>query len=338
LYYLTLSYWESNMLRIGLIGAGVIGRDHMLSFLHLERAKLVGVADPLVDRARELAAMAGAEAHEDWHELVGQVELAWVCTPPKLHEEQTLELASAGIHVFCEKPIARDVASADRMIAACRAGGVHLMVGHVIRYYPETRKILELRDAGELGDTVFVFAHRLTLRSPPYRGRRDVSTWGGFSVESGIHEADTVRVFGGEVASVQARVAYTDPEFPDYDTDYRALLALKSGASGEVQESVIAPLRDWSWGICGTKAAAASPRRGVVQVVRPGHEAETVEVAPVTDREAKVNCSMLAENQAFVDAVRADRTVPIPGEEGRRNLAVILAGLRAAREGRPVEP
>src|SRR5262249_56237379 len=100
---------------------------------------------------------------------------------------------------------------------------------------------------------------------------------------------------------------------------------------------VVAAGREGSWGICGSKAAAASPRRGVVQVVRPGHEAETVEVAPVTDREANVNCSMLAENQAFVDAVRADRTVPVPGEEGRQNLAVILAGLRAAREGRPVE-
>lgn len=326
------------MLRIGLIGAGVIGRDHLLSFLHLGGAKVVGVADPLVDRARELAAMAGAEAYDDWRALIGKVDLAWVCTPPSLHEAQTVELARAHVHVFCEKPMALDVAACDRMIDACRGNGVHLMIGHVIRYYPETRKILELRDAGELGHPVFVYAHRLTQNSSLQRGRREVATWGGFSVESGIHEADTVRIFGGEVVSVQARAAYTDPEYPEYDTDYRALLTLASGATGQVQESVIAPVRDWSWGIAGTKAGAASPRRGVVQVARPGEEPETIEVAPVTDKEANVNRAMQAENQAFVDAVRADRRPPIPGEEGRQNLAVVLAGLRAAKEGRAVAP
>jgi predicted dehydrogenase len=325
------------MLRIGLIGAGVIGRDHLHTFRHLDGAKLVGVADPLVDRARELAELGSGEAYEDWHALIGQVDLAWICTPPKLHEEQTLELARAGIHVFCEKPITLDVASADRMIDGCRGAGVHLMVGHVIRYYPETIEIKRLLDGGELGDPLFVFAHRLTQSSDLQRGRRDVSTWGGFSVESGIHEADTVRVFGGEVASVYARVAYADPDFPAYDTDYRALLRMRSGGGGQLQESVTAPARDWSWGVVGARASATSPRRGEVRIWRRGEEERTVAVEQVQDKERNVNRSMLAENQAFVDAVRADKTPAIPGEEGRANLALVLAGLRSAREERVVE-
>ena len=325
------------MLRIGLIGAGIIARDHFNTFKHLDGASVVAVADPLTERAQELAAEVGAQAHADWRAMIGGIDLAWICTPPFLHEEQATELAANKVHVFCEKPIALEVAAATRMIDACKKNGVHLMVGHVIRYYPETIAIKRLLDGGDLGDPVMVFAHRLMSSSNAQRSRRVVEQWGGFSVESGIHEADTVRVFGGEVASVYARAGFHDSEFPSYDTDYRALLKMRSGAAGEIQESVIAPFRDWSWGVVGTKATAASRQRGEVSIGRLGAEPETTQVAPVTDREANVNRSMLAENQAFVDAVRADRTPPIPGEEGRRNLEVILAGLQASREGRVVE-
>ena len=321
------------MLRIGLIGAGVIARDHALTFPKLDGARVVAVADPLVERARELAGPLGAEAHADFRAMIGAIDLAWVCTPPVLHREQTVELASAGVHVFCEKPIALDVATADEMIDACRRRGVHLMIGHVIRYYPETVAIKRMLEAGELGDPTFAFAHRLLGGSALLRGRRDVSIWGGFSVESGIHEADTVRTLGGEVARVYARAAFGDAEFPQYDTDYRALLTLRNGATGQILESVASPIREWSWGVIGSRGAAVSTRRGEVRVSQPGDQERTLQVDPVTDPATNVNGPMLAENQAFVDAVLADRQPPIPGEEGRRNLAVVLAGLRAARDG-----
>jgi predicted dehydrogenase len=333
------------MLRIGLVGAGVIADLHLTTFSHLRGAKVVGVADPLIDRAKALAGRVGVPAYEDYNALLDppdgggrQVDAVWICTPPFLHAQQAVAFAEAGVHVFCEKPITVDLDEADRMIASCRSAGVRLMVGQVIRYYPETLRIKEMLESGELGDQVFAFGRRLTgstLRELSHWAR-DPKLSGGFAVESGCHEIDTVRFLGGEVASISARVRYDDPAYPGFDTDYRALMKLRSGAGAEIAESRYSGMAQWVWGVTGTKATAISRRRGQVSLVRMGEEEQVNPVDPVT-RADGVNASMLAENQAFVDAVLNDREVPIPGEEGRRNVEVILAGHRAAREDRVVE-
>ena len=307
------------MLRIGLIGAGAIGRAHLATFRHIEGARVAGVADPAIERARELAAMAGTEAHTDYRTLLGHVDAAWICTPPRLHLDQTLACAAAGAHVFCEKPIALDLGEADRMIAATRRAGVHLMIGQVIRYYPETVVLKQLVDAGELGEPVVAFGRRL-LAAPPAQWtdwRRDVALSGGFAVDSAIHEVDTVRFLAGEVASVVARVARGDPGRPAIDTDLRTLLALTNGATATVEASCMAPMREWAWGVVGTRATALSPERGLVRVARLGEpEARLIHVEPVADPQRLVDRAMLAENQAFIDAIRADRRAADPWRGG----------------------
>jgi predicted dehydrogenase len=331
------------MLRIGLVGAGAIADLHLTTFPHLRGARVVGVADPLLDRAQALAATVGVPAHQDYHALLDppgggrQVDAVWICTPPFLHAEQTVEFARAGVHVFCEKPITVDLAEADRMIAACHQAGVRLMVGHVIRYYPETLRIKQLLESGDLGDPVFAFGRRLT--DATLRGlsgwARDPKLSGGFAVESGCHEVDTVRFLGGEVASISARVRYDDPTHPGFDTDYRALMQLRGGVGAEIAESRYSGMAQWVWGVTCTRATAISRRRGQVSLARMGQEEQVSPVDPVT-RPDGVNASMLAENQAFVDAIARGDPVPIPGEEGRRNVEVILAGHRASREDRVV--
>lgn len=325
------------MIRVGLIGAGGIGREHLKAILPIEGIKVVAVADPVTTAAEALANQTGATAYADYHDLVGKVDAVWVCTPTFLHAEQTITFAEAGVHVFCEKPIALDLPSADRMIAAAARAGVHLMVGHVIRYYPETIAIKQFLDEGTLGDPVYVFGRRLMLTAPIHRvaWRQDYRTSGGNALESGIHEVDTVRVLGGEIQNVAARIVYGDPEHADVDTDFRALFKLENGATGAVEISIHTPLREWSWGIVGTKATAVSPKRGEVRLVRvEDKEEQVIAVEKVQDVERQVNRCMLAENQAFIDAIRTDTRVPIPGEEGRRNLEVVLAAHQSSQEGR----
>jgi predicted dehydrogenase len=327
------------MLRIGLVGAGAIGRAHLATFRHIKGVRVVGVADPAIERARELAALVGAEAHADYRALLGTADAIWLGTPPRLHLEQALACADAGAHVFCEKPIALDLDEADRLIEGVRRAGRRLMVGHVVRYYPETVLLKQIIDAGELGDPVFAFGRRLMM-APPAQWtdwRRDVALSGGFAVDSSIHEVDTVRWLAGEVASVYARVAYGAPESPGIDTDLRALLALAGGGSATVEANCLSPIREWSWGVVGTRATAFSPRRGQVRVARLDEsEGRPIEVEPVADAQRQCDRAMLAENQAFIDAIRADRTPPIPGEEARRNLEIILAAFQSAREERVI--
>ena len=323
------------MLRIGIVGAGVIARDHAVALGAAQNARIVAVADVAVERARELAGLAGAEPFEDHRQLIGKVDAVWICTPPFQHADQAVEFADAKIHVFCEKPIAVELAEADRMIAACHKNGVKLMVGHVIRYYPETLEIKRRVERGDVGDPVFAFGRRLTgatLRGlSPWARDRKLS--GGFAIESGVHEIDTVRFLGGEVETIFARVRYDDPEHPDFDTDFRALMSLRGGAGAEVAESRYSGMAQWVWGVTGSKATAISRRRGTVSHVVMGEEER---VDPVT-RADGVNASMLAENQALLDAIANDTAVPIPGEEGRRNVEVALAGHRSARANRLIE-
>jgi predicted dehydrogenase len=267
-----------------------------------------------------------------------RLEAVFVCAEHTAQADCAEVVARAGVHFYVAKPMATTLADADRIIAACQHNGVRLMVGQVIRYFPETLEIKRRLEAGEAGEPVFALGRRLTGST-----LRDLSPWardarlsGGFAVESGCHEVDTVRFLAGEVASVSARVRYDDPAFPGFDTDYRALMKLRSGAGAEIAESRYSGMRQWVWGVTGTKATGISRRRGEVSLVRMGEEEQVSPVDPVT-RADGVNASMLAENQAFVDAVRHDRDVPIPGEEGRRNVEVILAGHRASREDRVVE-
>ncbi|HVC35138.1 MAG TPA: Gfo/Idh/MocA family oxidoreductase [Chloroflexota bacterium] len=328
------------MLRIGLVGAGGIGREHLACLLHLEDARVVGVADPVAELAKSAAATAEATAYADYHELIGKVDAVWICTPTFVHAEQATAFAEAGVHVFCEKPVALDLASADRAIAAAKRAGVHLMVGHVIRYYPETVFLKRLVGAGDLGEPVFAFGRRLMASAVgEHTGwRRDFSLSGGLAMDSAIHEVDTVRWLAGEVTSVYARVTHGAPEHPAVDTDVRSLLTLRSGATAAVDFSLHQPIREWSWGVVGTRATAFSPRRGEVRIARLGEREErTVGVDSVGDPVRRLNRSMLAESQAFVEAIRADRTPPVSGEEGRRNVEVILAMHQSSREGRPVQ-
>jgi predicted dehydrogenase len=318
------------MLRIGLVGAGAIARPHLAALLQIAEVKVVGIADSIWTNATDLAAQANAIPYADHRDLLGKVDAVWICTPTFLHAEQTVDFARAGVHVFCEKPIALEVGEADRMIAAAREAKVQLMIGQVIRYYPETIAIKSLLEKGDLGEPVYVYGRRLFKRTVALstEWRRDVSRSGGMTLESGIHEVDTVRWLGGEIVEIGGNVVYAEPEYPNYDTDFRGAFRLASGATGAVEVSIHHAIPDWSWGIVGTEAMAFSPRRGEVQVARMNGRGDTevriIAVDPVFDGERQINRSMFAENQAFVDAIQTGRPVPVPGEEGRRNLEVIL--------------
>jgi predicted dehydrogenase len=118
---------------------------------------LSAVSRARAELAAEFAREFGAEKHyADWRELVADPDLdaVYVATPVAPHAEQTIAAAEAGKHVLCEKPMALDVASCDRMIEACRANGVRLGVAYYRRFYPAVLRIKELIAAGAIGKPV----------------------------------------------------------------------------------------------------------------------------------------------------------------------------------------
>jgi predicted dehydrogenase len=147
--------------RVAVIGAGAFGANHCRVVHESERADLTAVVDLDAARANEAAARYGALALTDARELAGKVDAAIVAAPTTAHEEIGALLMEAGIDALVEKPIASDLAGADRLIEISQRCGRILQVGHLERFNPA---VMELERRSTL--PLFFEIHRLNLFSP----------------------------------------------------------------------------------------------------------------------------------------------------------------------------
>jgi predicted dehydrogenase len=225
-------------LRVGVIGTGTIAFSAHLPAIRKLRdtLELVAVADVRVENAERAAREFGAEAHYgDYHDLLarGDLDFVDICTPEFLHAEQTEAAAAAGLHVVCEKPMASSVTEADRMIRACEAAGVHLLVAHSRRFTGRYREVRAAIDRGEIGDVRYVRENERRPRAmysglglgtgywTPQEGRPWLTMARysrGAALTNAVHETDLARWFTGqEPASIyaEARITETGAEVPD---------------------------------------------------------------------------------------------------------------------------
>lgn len=143
-------------LRVAVVGVGHLGRHHARILSTLEGAQLVAVVDTNAERAAAAAASTGAPARADFREIVGDVDAVTVAVPTELHREVALPFLERGVAVLVEKPMARSLAEADDLIAAARASGATLAVGHTERYNPAVAAVLPLVTSPR-----FIEVHRL---------------------------------------------------------------------------------------------------------------------------------------------------------------------------------
>jgi predicted dehydrogenase len=145
------------------IGAGQRGSGYARWALeHPDRARVVGVAEPLVFRRQLIAAdhgIAPENAVPDWAELAARPRFAdavLICTQDRMHAEPAQAFAALGYHILLEKPMAPDEESCRRIVGAAEQAGVMLAVGHVMRYSPYTVAVKQVVDSGRLGDILSV--------------------------------------------------------------------------------------------------------------------------------------------------------------------------------------
>jgi predicted dehydrogenase len=148
-------------LRLAVIGVGEFGRNHVRVIRQSARAELAAVVDTNAQRAEEVAAANGCMALTDARALAGKVDAAIVAVPTSAHTETASILMEAGIDVLVEKPVAPDLASADRLIRAAESSGRILQVGHLERFNPA---VMALEKLAHL--PLFFEIHRLSVFSP----------------------------------------------------------------------------------------------------------------------------------------------------------------------------
>ncbi|HUI04075.1 MAG TPA: Gfo/Idh/MocA family oxidoreductase [Acidimicrobiales bacterium] len=203
------------MVRIGFVGAGVIAWAHALGIQAMIRAGVVDAAvvavhDLDAGRAAGFASANGASVAASVDEVVAGCDALWVCTPTASHRPVVEAAAAAGVAVFCEKPLATDLAGAEALAAVARA--VPAQVGLVLRFAPVFRALRDVVASGAIGPPMAAI-----FRDDQYFPVQGLyaSTWrgdvavagGGCLIEHSIHDLDILRFCLGEVTELSARTA-----------------------------------------------------------------------------------------------------------------------------------
>lgn len=321
------------------IGAGSIAHDHLRALAFSTRAEIVGIADVSLPLAGKATQEFGGVAFADYRDMLEKLKpaAAFVCTPPKYHPQHVEDCAHAGADVLCEKPLALTVPECDFMISGVAKAGRRLMAGQVLRYYAGPKTLIEIARSGRIGEVMTCWSTRVGYYDPSHgpAWRFDPEIGGGTAVEWEVHEIDLLRMLGGEARSVSARVLYTRPESPGFDDHVHAVMTMGTGATGRIDASNSSWYSECTRGVVGTRGAAWC-EWGDVSLRTEGNKDVQIVSATLPEVPEHVNVGMFQQDEAFLDAIQNDLPVPIPGEEGRADVAVARAILLAGKTGETV--
>jgi predicted dehydrogenase len=193
---------------VALLGGGFMARIHAASYAALRERAQVRVVCAL-DGGDPLAEQLGAEIVREWERAVAlpEIDAVDICLPTPLHRPVAMRALAAGKHVLLEKPIALTLEDADAIGAAAEAAGRVLMVGHVLRYFPEIVEMRRLLDTGEFGRPLSATALRLSAPPDWNEWMTDPARSGGVLVDMMVHDFDILNALLGPARSVQAEAA-----------------------------------------------------------------------------------------------------------------------------------
>lgn len=219
------------------LGVAGLGRGFMLmipTFRADPRVTLVAAAAPRAESRESFAAEFGGAVHVSVEALCRdpQVEAVYVATPHHLHADHACAALAAGKHVLVDKPLAVSMADADRMVAAARAAGRHLIVGPSHSFDPPVELAARMVEYGEFGRLRMIQAFNYT--DFLYRPRRPeelrTEAGGGILFSQAIHQIDMVRRLAGGIGrQLTAMTGAWDPDRPT-EGAFSALLSFASGA------------------------------------------------------------------------------------------------------------
>jgi predicted dehydrogenase len=246
---------ERETIRIGVIGAGFGANVHVPALQRVPGVQVAAICGTDRDRLHDVAAdLDIPSTYGDYREMLasGRVDAVTIATPPHLHHPMALAAIEAGLHVLCEKPMARNVAEARDMLRMAREAGVCHAIGHQMRHDPARAQMKKHIDDDFLGrlHSVSVMVYRSSLADPTRRTNDwliDASRAGGILAAVGSHYIDTLRWWFGDIywaagavsTAVEERLVTGRDEMRRVDADDNTAFVLRfaSGALGTVHIS-----------------------------------------------------------------------------------------------------
>ena len=213
------------MLKVGVLGAGHLGKIHLRLLNQSEKYELVGFFDPFEENANKVAAEFGYKKFDSIESLIAAVDVVDIVTPTIQHFECAKMVIEAGKHIFIEKPIATTVSEAEEIVALANKYNVKGQVGHVERFNPAFTAVKDMIDK-----PMFIETHRLAEFNP--RGT-DVPV----VLDLMIHDIDAIlSVVKSKVKTVNASSVAVISDSPDITN---ARLEFENGCVANITASRI---------------------------------------------------------------------------------------------------
>ncbi|MCB1413395.1 MAG: Gfo/Idh/MocA family oxidoreductase [Xanthobacteraceae bacterium] len=296
-------------LRVGVIGAGVMGTNHGRVLAGLPNVELIGIVDPLPEHRTRAVDLIGCATFDDLGGLLAEgVDAVTIAAPTHLHHEVALACIARGIHVLVEKPIASTVAEGREIVSAARAAGVTLMIGHVERFNPAVAAVKKAIS----GEDILSIAITRVGPFPPRMSNV------GVVIDLAVHDIDLIRWFTeSDIVDVQPQLSSAVAEREDI-----ALLQFRtaSGVLAHINTNWLTPFKARSVTVAtrGKYVSGDLLTRQVTECF--GFQPDgsySMRHLPVGHDEP-----LRAELMAFVDAVRSGRAPAVTGEEGVASLEI----------------
>ena len=342
-----------SVLRVAVVGAGVIGRTHVDTLGRLDGLALAGIVEPS-PAAAGLAAALGVPLFADAEALIAAeiADAAIVASPNHTHVPVATMLLEAGLPVLVEKPLADSVAAAAALVRTVERTGQPLLLGHHRRHNPIIRAAKAAIAGGRIGGLVTAVVNSVLTKPEPYfevAWRRTAGQGGPLAINMS-HEIDLLRHFFGEIAEVRALVSNARRGLEVEDTA-AAILAFEVGgiATITVTDAGCGP---WAWDVSAGENPARFPAHDVVAHAYAGTRAalSLPDLAlwshPGTpDWTVEMRCETLPAERAdpyerqllhFAATIREGVPPLVDAWDGLRNMMVLEAIRRSAATGQAV--
>ncbi len=331
----------TRQVNIAVIGTGRMGSVHARNLARLiPEAKLAAVCDIRLEVAQAVAEELGLQrVVKDYHELLADkdIEAILIATSTDTHAIIMKDIAKAGKHIFCEKPLALELDKIDEALKAVEEAGVKLQVGFNRRFDKSFQRVRQVVASGEIGRPCIL---RITNRDPDFPAMDFLRVSGGIFLDLAIHDFDMARFQLGEVHEIYAvGDALIEPklkEFGDIDTDV-VMLKFVNGAVGVIDNSRKAVYGyDQRLEVFCSNGTAMANNEAEDAMVKGNRDGFLSAKPPYFFMQRYAPC-YVDEVRQFLECVRDDQPTPTSGQDGRAAVVLGHAAWKSLRENRPVK-
>ena len=306
--------------KTAVIGVGSLGQHHARNYTELAKegkTEFVGVCDASEETAAKIGEKNNCNYFTDWRELLDKVDAVSIVTPTETHAEIACAFLEKGVHVLVEKPIARTLEEADKMIAAAQKTGAKLMVGHLERYNPA---MIALRP--HVTNPLYFEIHRVS----PFPNRSlDVDV----VLDVMIHDLDAIQWLVGENVNVSAIHAVGIPVISDKVDAANARIEFENGAVANITASRIGTEKIRKTRFYQTNAYVVLDYATKFASLTSLNPDAAHPLLGISINRLEINDiePLRAEIEAFLDCIERDDAPPINAHDGRRALSLALGVL-----------